>query len=460
MALRFTLLSVVALSTFACAPAAPLPEGPRVTASAVSSAPAPAPALTGLHFDIAAVDAHADACTDFYDYACGGWRATHPIPGDQARWSRYSELVAVNAEHERTLVEDAAKSGAAASPAEQRVGAYYAACMDEAGIDARGLAPIHDLLASIDAIKTKADAQAVLADLHVHAIEALFATYAETDPEDSTKMVVRLDKGSLGLPDPGDYTNKDDASVARRASYLAHLNRLFRLVGANEAAAKKSAERVLAFETSLAAHALSAADRRNHDLQNHPMKLAELKRKYPAIDWPTYFAKLGVPATDHVNVAQPAWLAAVHEALTRKDLAALRDYLRMISVRAAAMVLPRAIEEEVFDFRQKTLRGIREMAPRWKRCLRAVDGDIGDDVGRIFLARYFTDETRTRAHTMVDALVAAYRARLASSDWLGGPARDAALAKLDKSLIVLGASNRPRSFDGLRIDRADPYGVW
>jgi putative endopeptidase len=453
----------LALLAAACTPQSPTAPALTPTARPAASASATPPAAAAdLRFDVGAIDPKVDPCVDFYDYACGGWRASHPIPPDQSRWSRYSELIALNLEHERGIVEDAAHGGAnAAAPpsaAETRIGAYHAACMDEAGIEARGLAPVREVLASIEAIRSARAAQDVIADLHAHGIDAVFAPYGTSDPHDAKKRLLGLDKGILGLRDPAAYAKTDDASVALRAKYVEYLGRLFHLLGQADGDAKAAASRTLAFETALAEKALTAVERRQAENQDHPMTVRELGARFPAIDWPAYFARLGAPSVDRVNVAQPKWLDAVSTALQAKDLAGVRDHLRMLVARAASTVLPGAIEAEVFDFTQRTLRGAADMGPRWKRCLRLVDRDLGDDVGRVFLARYFSDEARARMKTMVGALLAAYRADLRSSDWLGAPARAAAEAKLDKMLVVIGASNRPHSYEGLRVERDDPYG--
>jgi len=367
-------------------------------------------------------------------------------------------MVAVNLGRERSIVEDAARADASAPPAERRLGAYYAACMDERGIEARGLAPVRGLLASIDAIRTPHDAVDVVADLQAHDVEALIAAYPANDPTDSAQSVLWLDKGPLGLPDPADYDKTDAGSVQLRARYLEHVGRVLRLLGASEEEARVSAARMLALETTLAKKALSAVERRNHDAQVHPMSVAELGARYTLIDWPAYLAKIGSPPVTRVNVAQPGWLDGVNAMLATNDVAALRDYLRTVVVRWSATLLPGAMENEVFDFRQRTLRGAREIAPRWQRCLRRVDGDLGDDVGRVFVDRYYKADARARMKTMTDALIMAYRADIASRDWLGQPAREAALAKLSKMLLVTGASNRLLSFDGLRVEKDDPVG--
>ncbi len=405
-----------------------------------------------------AIDPHADACKDFYDYACGGWRANHPIPPDQTRWTRYAEMSAVNLEREREIVDPGVRAGPNASPAEQRVGAYYAACMDEAGIEARGLEPVRAELEAIANIRTARDAADVIADFHAHYVEAIFSSRTGTAPRDAKQRILWLDKGKLGLPDPADYRKAGDAAVTLRARYVEHLTRIFRLIGRPEPDAKKAASLVLQFESGLAEHALSASERRQVEKLDHPMTLPELGTRYPSIDWPRYFSKLGAPGIERVNVAQPAWLASVNDALAKKDLARVRAYLSVQSVRPFATMLPKALEAEVFDFHQRTLRGAKEMQPRWRRCLRFVDVDLGDDVGRIFIARHFDAGARKRTQAVVDGLMRSFERGLGAADWLGPEAKSAALEKLKKSLVVIGQSNRPRSFEGLEISRHDAFG--
>ena len=435
--------------------------GPSVTKPPARVPPTPAASTSNsarLRFDVGAIDPHADPCVDFYRYACGGWRATHPIPSDQVRWSRYAELIALNHERERAIIEAATHADPTATAAERRVGTYYAACMDEAGIAARGLSPIRAHLSSIAQIQTARAAADAIADFQLHGLDAAFSVFVRTDPHDPTKRTLRFDKGSLALRDPAIYTKNDDASTKLRARYRDHLTRIFALLGDDEAAAAEAATRVIAFETALAARALSAVERRNAEKTDHPMAIPDLAKRYRSIDWPAYFARLGLSAIDQVNVAQPAWLDAVDAAVGAKDLEGLRQYLRLLLVRTSAMALPSGIEAEVFDLRERTLRGAKEMPPRWKRCVGLVDRDLGDDVGRIFLARHFHDDARARVGKMIDAISRAYRADIASSDWLGDSAREAALAKLDKGLIVIGSSRRLRSFDDLRIEPGDPFG--
>jgi endothelin-converting enzyme/putative endopeptidase len=414
---------------------------------------AQAPPAGELRFEISAIDRAADRCADFYAYACGGWLAQHPIPPERSRWSRYAELQTRNAAIERALVEAAARSARTAS--ERRVGAYYAACLDEAAIETRGLRPVRALLDRIDGVRTAGEASDLIAILHQRVGPVLFALTVVADPRDVRRTLATIDLGLLGLVAPEAYTRNDAHSAEHRAAYEAHLARTLQQIG--DAGAAASARRVVALETRLARAVPPPAERRDPEKLVNVRAVAELAAGAPGIDWPRYLRGLGAGGAERVNVKFVSYLEAVAAAVA-DDLPGVRAYLRYQVARAFARLLPRALDAEIFDFVGRTLSGARELAPRWERCLALVDRDLGDDVGQMFVAARFPPESRARARALVERIVATLRRDLAGLDWLGAPARAAAIEKLDHIAFTVGHADRWKRYDALEVRADDPVG--
>jgi putative endopeptidase len=438
----------------ACAGSEPRSATPALSSPTVAVVAAVDSGPVEPSFDGGALDRKVDPCVDFYDFACGGWRATHPIPPDRSRWTRQAEMGARNAERERAIVEKAATAGPTASASERRVGTYYAACMDEAAIETLGQAPIRDFLAAIDAMATPADLAAVVANLHTRVRFVLFDVSVESDPHDSSRQGASIHSGALGLGDSEDYRRADDKSAQLRDKYRAHVASVLRLLGAADAAS--DADRVLALETRLAGSLPPPAERRDAESHIHPMTLDELVARAPAFDWRIYFQKMGTPNPGRMNVPFPAWIEAMNAALATGDLADVRAYLRYQVANGLKALLPRAIDEAFFDFQQRTRQGTQAEAPRTKRCIELVDRDLGDDVGRMFVAHYFPASSRDRVAAMVRAIAATFRAELGENDWLSPAAREAAVRKLDNHRFTVGYPAHWKDYDSLVVRRDDP----
>ena len=268
-----------------------------------------APAATTVRpagLDLSALDPAVAACTDFYQYACGGWMAANPMPADRQRWGRFNQLQERNFEVLRTILETPS-----ADAVEQKAGDYYRACMDERGIESKGLAPLAADLARIASLTRVDELPAVVVSLHRIGVSAFFQFGVQTDLRDATRQLASVDQGGLGLPDRDYYMKTDEPSRILRQKYQGHVARMLELLGDDAGRATANAQAVLALETKLAQASLGRAERRDPAATDHVMTLAAWRALTPTFDWTRYVAAAGAPAFTRLNVRVPDYLKAM-----------------------------------------------------------------------------------------------------------------------------------------------------
>ncbi len=428
------------------------------TASNKPAASPAAPAPDPLRFDLPGIDRSADPCRDFYAYACGSWLASHPIPADKPRVSRYDEMIDRNEAWTRVLLERAADARRSRSTLEKQVGDDYASCLDQQGIDGRGLSPLDEDFAAIDAAVRQADWTTIFARFAGQNVKAPFTVYADQDIRSPDEMMLQLNAGGLGMYDRDDYLREDEPSRALRTAYRSHLRRLFTLLGESDERAQADAGRVMVMETSLARAAPDVLTRRSRLALYHPMDVEELDKRAPGIDWHRYLQQLGVPSSVRlVNVTAPQFVEAVQGLIAAAEPRSWRAFLRWHLVRRVTEVLPSPFAAADFDFFQKTARGVRQMAPRWKRCQRLVDEQLGEAVGQLFVKEHFPPDARARVQSIIESIRGALGADIAAASWMSDLTRGEALVKLRAITVKIGHPDRWRDYSGLRIDRARAY---
>ncbi len=414
-------------------------------------------ALNAQSFTPAFIDKTADPCTDFYQYACGAWMANNPVPPEYSRWGRFEELNNRNQAALREILEAAVKTPNR-TPVEQKIGDYYSSCMDEETIQKRGLDPIRPELARIEAMKDATQIASLAAHLRQLGAGGLFAFYSDADDKDSTRTIATAVQGGLNLPDRDYYLNQDARSVELRANYLAHLRRLFALAGAAPAAAEAKAKAVLAIETALARPSLDRVARRDPYKNYHKMTRKELAALMPSFDWNAYLQTLGSPAFDSLNVQNPEFMKNLDAMLKTVSLDDWKAYFASRLLRVASALLPKAFEEEDFDFYGRTLGGQKEQQPRWKRCVNAVDNDLGEALGQKYVEKNFPPEARTRMLALVAAIEKAMETDLNGLTWMGAETKKRAFDKLHAVTNKIGYPDTWRDYGGLRIAAGDALG--
>lgn len=400
------------------------------------------------------MDRGASPCADFYQYACGAWMTRHPIPGDQVIWGRLNEVAEQNRLILKDILEKAA-AGANRAPVEQKIGDYYHACMDEKTITERGTATLKPELDRIEAIKDRNTMAAAVARLHAAGANVLFRFSAAADLKNSTVNIAVVDQGGLSLPDRDDYLKTDAKSVKLREQFLAHMGRMFQLLGDAPDTAGAKARTVMALETALAQVSVDRVTLRNPEKRYHKMTPHELESMAPEIAWETYFKAIAAPAFSELNIALPTFMRGMDALVHKTPVAQWKVYLTWHLVHAQAEMLPAAFARENFEFFEKTLLGARAMRPRWKVCVAAVDGDLGEALGQKFVERTFGVDGKTRTLKMVDALEKALAKDIGELPWMTPATRKQALAKLAAVTNKIGYPDKWRDYSALEIVRGD-----
>ena len=408
-------------------------------------------------FDQTAMDKAVDPCVDFFQYSCGSWMKNNPIPPDQSRWGRFNELADNNLYILRDILEKAQAPGQH-SAIEQKVGDYYASCMDEATVEKKGAAPIQPEMQRIAAIKSKQEIVPEIANMHRNGISALFAFYSMPDMHDSSLTIANLDQGGLTLPDR-DYYIKDDAkSVETRQKYLEHVQKVFELAGDKSDVAAAEAKTVLAVETGLAKAAMDRTERRDPKKRDHPMQVTEIAAAAPNFELVQYFADNGSPKFTSLNVGNPDFFKAVNEQLKTVSIEDWKTYLRWRTLDTYAPTLSKAFVDEDFEFGRKYMAGQKEIEPRWKRCVRSADRNLGMALGELYVNKIFGPDNKARTLKMVQAIEQAMHSDVGQLTWMSDTTKQQAYKKLQAIVNNIGYPDKWRDYSTVVVARDDYAG--
>jgi putative endopeptidase len=442
-------IALIAIGTFACNTASNTQPAAAPAATALTSSTA----YLGPHgFDLTAMDTTAKPCDDFYRYAVGHWRETHPLPAQYARFGRFEEVAERNREQLHTILEAASRANAPAGSAEQKIGDFYAACMNEPAIEAAGIAPIAGELARVNALTDKQALVSELVSLQNEGVAPLFRIGGQNDYKNSKMIIATLGTGAFGLPDRDYYLDDSARFQTIRKQYVEHVAKMLELAGEPPAQAQTDAQTVLQIETKLASATLPRIEMRKPENSYHVMPVAQLATLAPAVDWTVYLHNLGVNEQT-LNVTQPEYFKAVNQLINDVPLDDWKSLLRWHVVSSAAPALPKAFRDEEFNFNGRTLSGQKEQQERWKQCVRATDSQLGQLLGQEYVKKNFTPEAKAKMNALIDNLVQALREDIPTLSWMGPQTKQAALEKLNAFQRRIGYPDKWRDYSALTISQ-------
>ena len=409
-------------------------------------------------FDLDAMDRSADPCVDFFKYACGKWQQNNPIPADQPSWGRSSELRQTNQMILRDLLEKAAVPDPKRSAVDQKIGDYYAACMDDKAVEAKKAQPLEAELKRIAAVKKVSELTDLVAHLHSIGVDAFFGAGSEPDFKDVNSVIAVVDQGGLGLPERDYYLKEDAKSVELRQKYVEHVGKMLQLLGDSPEQAKAGANAVMQLETALAKASYDVVKRRDPAHVYHKTSNAGLRKLSKSFAWERYFAAVGAPPVQHLNVRTPEFLTAMQQIMASTPLADIKTYLRWQLVNSMAPYLSSGFVNQNFEFNGKTVQGAKELRPRWKRCVSYTDNDLGEAVGLAFVDRTFGVEGKQRSLKMIGALRKSLGDDIRSLDWMSEATKQRALEKLDAVINKIGYPDKWRDYSSYNVVPGDLAG--
>jgi len=402
-------------------------------------------------FDASSLDTSVDPCNDFYKFACGRFAANHPIPSDQPEVDQFYALYNVNTQSLNGILTKAAAGGASRSANEQKIGDYYKSCMDTDVIESKGLEPLQPLLDKINNLQSINEIAPLIGELQRYGIDVFFGYGEQQDFKDASKQIAFIDQGGLGLPERDYYFRTGAKDDTVRKQYVEHVAKMLTLAGTPAEKAKKDADAIMAFETSLAKVSMPVTERRDPEKVYHLQTLATFTQTVDPDAFDGFRTAIHSPAITEINNANPEFISALMENLRDADLETLKAYMRYHLLTGAANRLPKRFDDENFDFYGRILTGQPEQSARWKRCSNAVNGALGEALGQVYVEQYFAGDSKAKMLEMVHDIENAMGRDIDQLDWMSAATKVKAKEKLHGIANKIGYPDKWRDYSRLEV---------
>lgn len=406
--------------------------------------------------DLSNLDTSVRAADDFDQFANGGWKVNNPMPDDKSRYGTFDKLRDEAEKQLQTLFDEVTAEEHEPGSVGQQIANFYNTGMDTATIEAQGPEPLMSYLREIEALSSVADVQRLVVEYHKEGNGVLFSFFGSADKQNSDQVISQLYQGGLGMSDRDYYLQTDNRSVEIRNEYVQHMAKMFSLAGNNQSQAQQKAERVMALETRLAKASLSRLERRDPHRTYNKMKLESLVELSPDFDWDNFFAQMGFPNEDEINVAMPGFFAEISQMMNDIPLDDWKAYLDWNIINGAAPYLSSDFVNQDFYFYGKVMKGQEENRERWKRVQGTTSSVLSEAIGQLYVARYFPPEAKQRMVDLVENLRISLGQRIDNLEWMGEDTKAKAHEKLATINVKIGYPDKWRDYSSLQV-KTDSY---
>ena len=426
------------------------------TAAATDSAAETFSPIPGL--DKSLMDDGVDPCIDFYRYACGNWSKSHPIPSDSPESDQFYNLDQYNRQVLRGILEKAAAGGAGRESNSQKIGDYYASCIDDSAVQGKELGPLQAELDRINQLNSKDQLPELLAHYQLINVNGFLGFGSEPDFKDATRMIAVAQQGGLGLPEKDYYFRTGDKDKEIREQYVQHVANVLKLLGTSEQEAASDAAAIMKLETALAKDSLDVTAQRDPQNIYHMMATKDLQALAPSLNWERLYSASGAPAFEQINVAEPEFFKHMSQVIGETDLPTIKAYLRWQLVASLdGLFLPKSLDEEKFDFDGRKLAGVPEQEPRWKRCVRSTDAALPEALGKVYVEEQFPASSKEKTLQMIHDIESAMGRDIDALDWMSATTKARAKEKLHLLTDKVGYPDTWRDYSKLEIVRGEGF---